>query len=144
MCLGFVAALTWYVASPTALAADATSAPQISWFGSMLELAFGLLVVGLLMLILFRFVAKRTNIQQRGTIQVIAARQLAPNKSVQVVEIGEKRYLLGVGEDVRLLAEVTESYLINGSETEHAFSNFLSQALSEIRQGRQDADDGDQ
>ncbi len=83
-------------------------------FGSpwpyLFNLAFALVIVIILVIILIRFLAKRANVQQRGSISVLAARQLAPNRSVQVVEVRGRRYLLGVADEITLIADVTDSF----------------------------------
>ncbi|GMA61554.1 hypothetical protein GCM10025859_19940 [Alicyclobacillus fastidiosus] len=104
---------------------------------AIINLVIALVVVVLLIVLLVRFLAKRANVQQRGAIQVIAARQLAPNRSVQVVEVGDKRYLIGVGEDVRLLAEVTDSYESFSPDADKAsFGQALGNALAELRRNQ--------
>ncbi|EPZ46250.1 FliO/MopB family protein [Alicyclobacillus acidoterrestris] len=106
-------------------------APGVHYY---INVVIALVVVVLMIVLLVRFLAKRTNVQQRGAIQVLAARQLAPNRSVQVVEVGEKRFLIGVGEDVSLLAEVTDSYEQGVAEQDpSSFGQALSSALAELR-----------
>ncbi len=91
-----------------------TAPSSLPGFGSpwpsLLNLFFALTIVIILVTVLIRFLAKRANVQQRGSISILAARQLAPNKSVQVVEVLGKRYLLGVAESVTFIADLTDGY----------------------------------
>ncbi|MFB5191441.1 FliO/MopB family protein [Alicyclobacillus fastidiosus] len=126
-----VRAVTNSTATSTSFATGTTAAHAI------INLVIALVVVVLLIVLLVRFLAKRANVQQRGAIQVIAARQLAPNRSVQVVEVGDKRYLIGVGEDVRMLAEVTDSYESLSPDVDKAsFGQALGSALAELRRNQ--------
>ncbi|GLG00573.1 hypothetical protein Alches_06120 [Alicyclobacillus hesperidum subsp. aegles] len=99
-----------------------------------MKLIVAFIVVLLLLVLLFRFLGRRVGVVQRGSIDVLAARQLAPNRSVQVVEVGQKRYLLGVGENVQLLADVTDSYTA-ASEVgaPGSFGGTLQEVLAELR-----------
>lgn len=94
--------------------ASTSPVSQPPGFGSpwpyLLNLFLALSVVVVLAIVLIRFLARRANIQQKGTISVLAARQLAPNKSIQVVEVGSKRYLLGVADEVTLIADVSDTF----------------------------------
>ncbi|GMA59018.1 hypothetical protein GCM10025858_35210 [Alicyclobacillus sacchari] len=99
-----------------------------------MKLIIAFIVVLLLLVLLFRFLGRRVGVVQRGSIQVIAARQLAPNRSVQVVEVGKKLYLLGVGENVQLLADVTDSYTVaSDAGAGGSFGTTLQQVLAELR-----------
>lgn len=129
-----LALLLWFVQVPFVQASTGDKSGMPSPTRSIVNVLIALAVVVLLMFLLFRFLAKRTNVSQKGMIQVIAARQLAPNRSIQVVEVGDKRYLLGVGEDVQLLADVTDTYeLAERNEERTSFGQALSSALADLR-----------
>lgn len=99
-----------------------------------LNLLVGFIVIVLLMIILFRFLGKRVGVQQRGTINIVAAKQVAPNRSIQVVEVGQKLYLLGVGENIELLADVTDTYdQQNGDIVDASLGQALQSTLAELR-----------
>lgn len=74
-----------------------------------LKMLFALVfVVGLLYAIL-RFVNKRNlQYQKNRLIQNHGGLSLGQQKSVQVLEIGNRFYLVGVGEDITLLKEITD------------------------------------
>lgn len=130
-----VAGLTFVAVTPTIFASQVTPGLQ-STATSVIDTVIALIIVLLLIGVLVRFLAKRANIQQRGAIQVVAARQLASNRSVQIVEVGSKRYLLGVGEDVTLLADVSDSYDSSGVIEESSLAESLSATLANLRQNR--------
>ncbi len=105
------------------------------------QLVVALAVILLLIAFLFRVLGKRTGIAARGQIEVVAARQVAPNKSVQVVRVGSRLYLIGVGEDVRLLADVTDEYprfQEELAEDPEGFGAALREALDRLREGRRE------
>ncbi|SIS90437.1 MULTISPECIES: FliO/MopB family protein [Alicyclobacillus] len=138
-------AVSVVLAAPqTAWAAKA--APLTSGGGwAYVQLVVALMVILLLIAVLFRVLGRRAGVAARGHIEVVAARQLAPNKSVQVVRVGDKLYLLGVGEDVRLLAEVTDAYPLERepldedtfAEVGGGFGGALREALDRVRERRQ-------
>jgi flagellar protein FliO/FliZ len=77
---------------------------------TVVELLLSLGLIIMFIIVLIRFLASRSQVQQRGAIQVLAARQLAPNKSIQVVDIQGRTLVVGVGNDVTLLADVSNSF----------------------------------
>lgn len=122
---------------PVVHAASSSTPIVMTGTGAYVKLIVAFVAILLIMVILFRLLGKRVGVQQRGTVQVIAARQLAPNRSIQVVEVGQRRYLLGVGEDVQLLADVTDSYDVQMAESNHAsFGQALTSAFADIRRNR--------
>lgn len=67
-----------------------------------------LFVLGLLLFVL-RFLNKRNlNYQQNSMIQNLGGQSLGAQKSVQLLQIGDKVYILGVGEDVQLLHVISD------------------------------------
>ena len=133
ICGAGLLALLWAMPAPQVLAASNSAVPA-SGAGAYVKLIVAFIVVLLLLVLLFRFLGRRVGVVQRGSIDVLAARQLAPNRSVQVVEVGQKRYLLGVGENVQLLADVTDSYTAASEVgTPGSFGGTLQQVLAELR-----------
>ncbi|WP_206830841.1 flagellar biosynthetic protein FliO [Alicyclobacillus fructus] len=107
------------------------------------QLVIALVVILLLIVLLFRVLGRRVAVASRGQIDVVAARQVAPNKSVQVVRVGGKLYLIGVGDDVRLLADVTDEYPdwvaeVPEPEDAEGFGAALREALDRLRERRRD------
>ena len=67
-----------------------------------------LFVLGLLLFVL-RFLNKRNlNYQQNSMIQNLGGQSLGAQKSVQLLQIGDKVYIVGVGEDVQLLHVISD------------------------------------
>jgi flagellar protein FliO/FliZ len=117
------------------------STPNPSPFGNpvviVLKLFLFLGVIIALAVLSIRFLAKKTQVVQKGAIQVLAARQVAPNKSVQVIEIQGKRYLIGVGDQISLLADVTQEFDAAADEVVEvapvSFGKVLSDSLAALR-----------
>lgn len=117
------------------------STPNPSPFGNpvviVLKLFLFLGVIIALAVLSIRFLAKKTQVVQKGAIQVLAARQVAPNRSVQVIDIQGKRYLIGVGDQISLLAEVTQEFEAATDEVEAqspmSFGKVLSDSLAALR-----------
>jgi flagellar protein FliO/FliZ len=64
------------------------------------------LIIGLF-LVIIRLIAKRNRLALPGRIvRTLGGTSLGPNKSVQVVEIGGAFYILGVGENIGLIAKI--------------------------------------
>src|SRR5690606_36997161 len=71
------------------------------WVIVVLVVLIGLIVV------LIRFLAARNKLWSGGgSLQVHAGLPLGQNKSMQVVEIGDTVYVIGVGENITLLDKV--------------------------------------
>ncbi|MBC8079436.1 MAG: flagellar biosynthetic protein FliO [Gorillibacterium sp.] len=74
----------------------------------LMVVIYMLIVVGLFFLII-RIVARKNRYSLPGrTIRSIGGAPLGQNKSVQIIEIGGIFYILGVGENVTLLAKVED------------------------------------
>lgn len=74
------------------------------------KMLFALLFVVGLLYTLLKFVNKRNlKYQKNRLIQNHGGISLGQQKSVQVLEIGNRFYLVGVGEDITLLKEITDA-----------------------------------
>lgn len=106
-----------------------------STYENIVQAIVAFVIVIVLILVVIRFLARRANITQRGDIRVVAARQLAPNRSVQVVDVHGRKFLLGVGNDITLLADVTDEMgdSMTNPEVELGFASSLSSAVEQIR-----------
>jgi flagellar protein FliO/FliZ len=121
--------------------AQAPLQTNLTGTGAYVELLVAFVVVLLLMGILFRFLGRRVGVQQRGSIQVVAAKQIAPNKSIQVISVGHHLYLVGVGENVELLADVTDTYdEVAMERATPSLGRALSSTLAELR--RRNSEEG--
>lgn len=68
-----------------------------------------LVVIIVLIVLLIRFLGRRNQTFMSGrSIRTLGALGLGPNKSMQVIEIGNSLYLIGVGENITLLDKITD------------------------------------
>lgn len=103
------------------------------------QLLLSLAVVLALAVVAIRYLAHRSRFSQTAAIQVLAARQVAPNRSVQVIEVHGRRYLIGVGDQVSLLADVTDHFPPAQREPQRSgggelFARVLSERMRRLRE----------
>jgi flagellar protein FliO/FliZ len=111
---------------------------------TLLQILIWLTVIIIMAVLLIRFLAHRTQVPQKGSIEVIAARQLAPNRSVQVIQIEHKKFLVGVADQITLLADVSDLF-VTDAESNHSvpsqpFAPVLAEALKTIKSRYSDAE----
>ncbi len=130
----------WLEASGVAAAGTKTPSPNSIISGgspgsSLFNLFLSLAVIIVLVVLTIRFLARKTLVKQTGSIEILAARQLAPNRFVEVIEVQGKRYLVGVGEQITLLADVSDSFDVQAGSSPDAYSfgQSLSDAIQSIR-----------
>ncbi|WP_099158108.1 flagellar biosynthetic protein FliO [Virgibacillus ndiopensis] len=81
---------------------------------TMIRMLFSLLIVLGLIYALLKFLNKRNKKFQKVTaLENLGGISVGPNKSIQIVRVGSKIYLVGVGENVEMLQEVTDQEVIN-------------------------------
>ncbi len=79
------------------------------FIGSLLTVFIVLLIIIGLIFLLVRFLASRTRNGLSGKgLRLLGGLVLGQNKSVQIVQLGEKVYIIGVGDDVRLIEKVKD------------------------------------
>lgn len=84
-----------------------------SFFVTFIQTIFALLLVLLLIYFLLKFLNKRNKIyQQVNALESIGGISVGANKSIQMIRIGEKVYLIGVGNNVEMLQEITDEVLL--------------------------------
>ncbi|MFC5463754.1 flagellar biosynthetic protein FliO [Lederbergia graminis] len=100
-----------------------TESDQLSiTFVDGLQMIFALIFVIAILYFLLRFINKRSqSFQQNRLIQNIGGTSLGGNKSIQIVKVGNQLFIVGVGEDITLLKEITdkeeyEAYLLQHNE----------------------------
>lgn len=75
----------------------------------VLKMLFALIFVIALLYFLLKFINKRTqSYQQTSLIQNLGGTALGGNRSLQMVRVGKRLFVLGVGEDIRLIKEVSD------------------------------------
>ncbi|WP_152392480.1 flagellar biosynthetic protein FliO [Paenibacillus guangzhouensis] len=94
------------------LALESDTGNNLSYSGAVMNIIWVLIVlVIIIFLIVFviRFLGqKNRNWSRNQAIRTLGAIGLAQNKSMQVVEIGDSIYIIGVGEDIRLIDKVSD------------------------------------
>ncbi|WP_048602487.1 flagellar biosynthetic protein FliO [Rubeoparvulum massiliense] len=85
-----------------------TGFQEISIGKMLFQLIGSLLLIVLLIYGVVKFIAVRTNLQPSTPFRLIGGINLGQNKSVQMVEINKQLYLLGVGNEIRLLDKITD------------------------------------
>lgn len=97
--------------------------PSFSLFPFFIKLIVSLVFIILLIYISLKFwVMKTKGMQSRGPFLVLGGCALGTNRSLQAVMIGKTIYLLGVGENVQLIRQVSA-----GEEYDLILSSFESQ-----------------
>ncbi|NLY80675.1 MAG: flagellar protein [Lysinibacillus sp.] len=73
------------------------------------KMLFALIFVLVLLVWVLKFINKKSlNFQQNNIVRNIGGLSLGSQKSVQILQIGHKLYIVGVGENVELIKEISE------------------------------------
>ncbi|WP_390216371.1 flagellar biosynthetic protein FliO [Halobacillus campisalis] len=87
--------------------ADSEENPSMIW--NIIKLIFALLLVLALIYGLLKFFNKRSKMFQKNrTMETLGGVTLAPNRSLQAVRIGNEVYVVGVGDSINLITEITD------------------------------------
>lgn len=137
-----------------------------SLFTSFLKMIVALLLVLGLIYVMLKFVNRRQQLfQQTQTLENLGGISVGQNKSIQVVRVGSKMYLIGVGDNVQLLKEVEDDEIKetlanrqvieplsfkqwfksllpmksnhNKTEAKDTFNHLLADELDKMKQNRQ-------
>lgn len=88
---------------------QANTSDSMNVFAVMLKVILYLIIIIGIFFIIIKALAQKNRRWYRGrTIKSIGGLMLAPNKSLQIVEVGHTLYLIGVGEDVRLIDKISD------------------------------------
>ncbi|MEQ6375337.1 flagellar biosynthetic protein FliO [Bacillaceae bacterium S4-13-56] len=83
------------------------SSPSLAW--TLVKMVFSLFFVLALIYFLLRFINKRNRIFSRvKTLENLGGLSLGTNRSIQIVRIANRYYVVGVGDNVDLLTEITD------------------------------------
>ncbi|MBD7936713.1 flagellar biosynthetic protein FliO [Cytobacillus sp. FSL K6-0265] len=89
------------------ITADTTDVGLSAW--DFIKMIFATVFVVALLYGLLKFVNKKSrSYKSTNVVNHLGGTALGQNRSVQVVKIGEKVYILGVGENVQLISEVAD------------------------------------
>jgi flagellar protein FliO/FliZ len=101
---------------PAADRSQDEAAVGLSWWDYTKTLLALLFVVGLLLALLKFINRKNRMFDQHRLMKNVGGLSLGQQKSIQLVVIGESYYLIGVGDEVRLLKEITDPNEIEALE----------------------------
>jgi len=80
----------------------------------IVKMFFALLLVLALIYVAIKFLGKRNNLfSQVKSLENLGGISLGPSRSIQIIRVGSKVYLIGVGENVELLEEITDQQIIH-------------------------------
>lgn len=80
-----------------------------SLFASFIKMIFALLLILGLIYVMLKFVNRHQQLfQQTQTLENLGGISVGQNKSIQVIRVGSKFYLIGVGDNVQLLKEIKD------------------------------------
>lgn len=77
-----------------------------SVLGSLL--LYTVLIVGLIYGLIKFLASRQRSLSNTGVVKVLGASSLGAQKSVQVIQVGDQVLVVGVGEDISLLTEITD------------------------------------
>lgn len=109
---------------------------------NFIKMIFALLLVLALIYFILTFVKKRNKLfSNNNVLESVSGISVGPNKSIQMIRIGSKVYLIGVGDNVEMLQEITDEEVIESllSEEEDAKSTSFIQSL--LNRRNKDSDD---
>jgi flagellar protein FliO/FliZ len=79
---------------------------------SLIQMVFALFLILILIYLLLKFLNKRNKLfNQVKALENLGGITVGPSKSIQVVRVGGKLYLIGVGENVQLLEEIVDEQM---------------------------------
>src|SRR5690625_3223067 len=85
---------------------------ETSFFFNVVKMVFALLLILALIFLLSKLMNKKNkNIQQLNVMENMGGISVGQNKSIQIVRIGASFYVIGVGENIELLKEITDENL---------------------------------
>lgn len=100
---------------------------------NVVKMIFALLLVLILIYVVVKLLSSRQKLNNRvHSLENLGGISVGHNKSIQIVRVGSKFYLVGVGDNVELLQEITEDDVIEtllqqeGGENESIGSYLLS------------------
>lgn len=141
---------------------DDTSNPSMFW--QIVKLIVGLVLVLGLVYFVLKLLGKRNGFnQQTNILRNVGGISVGANKSVQIIRVGSKYYLVGVGDNVELLQEVDDPETVEqlkeqraekdsdglpffskgknekaGKSSGESFNQLFARELKSIRKNRQD------
>ncbi|WP_158589590.1 MULTISPECIES: flagellar biosynthetic protein FliO [Clostridia] len=82
------------------------------WVSSVKVIIVLFLILGLIYLVLLFLKRKNALFSQANALENLGGISVGQNKSLQIIRLGNKYYLIGVGDNVELLQEINDASLI--------------------------------
>lgn len=137
-----------------------------SLFSSFVKMIFALILILGLIYIMLKFINRRHQLfQQTQSLENLGGISVGQNKSIQIIRVGSKFYLIGVGDNVQLLKEIEDEAMKEAlrnkqveeplsfkqwlktllplqtkqtkQDEENSFNNILVDELSKMKENRQ-------
>lgn len=119
------------------LNSQVTSSDTGNMFVNFLKLILALGLVLALIYLLLKLVNRKNKLFQRHhTLENMGGITLGPQKSMQVVRIGNQYYVVGVGDNVELLTEITDKKTIDELLAKEANAEFSTTSLIQSLTGK--------
>jgi flagellar protein FliO/FliZ len=84
---------------------ESQTSGDVLWM--IVRVFFALAFVGILIFFLVRFLSRKSgNFNSTRKLRIVAGIGLSPQKSMQIVEVGNKLYIVGVGNDIQVLDKI--------------------------------------
>ena len=114
-------------------------------FWDYVRIVFALLFVIVFLFALLKFINRKNRMfNQHELMKNIGGLSLGQNKSIQLVVIGETYFIVGVGDEVRLLKEITDAEEINVLENyfknndEQSPSNIVDKIMTMLKESKRE------
>lgn len=90
-----------------------TNSSNFSFFKSFIQMIFALLLILALIYVMVKILARKNQgLQESNIIENLGGLSLGQNKSLQLIRIGEQVMVLGVGDNIELLYEITDPNIL--------------------------------
>lgn len=121
-------------------AASSTNTMETSYYGQLLWVIVVLIAIIAAIVLLVRWLGRKNqHFFQKKAMRVVGGVGLGPSKSIQIVEIGSKLYILGVGEDINVIDTLADpeeiSLLMKQFELEGRETTTLFSTIETLRPG---------
>lgn len=122
-----------------------TDSLRSSYFGSIFSVVFVLIIIVICIVLLIRFLGRKNqSFFQKRTMRVIGGVGLGPSKSLQIVEVGSKLYILGIGDDVNRIDTLSDPEEIRAlvaqfereGTTEPSFANLITGVKNKLSKNK--------
>lgn len=101
--------------------------PDQSLFGMFVQLFLALAVIIIMIYALIKFIGKRSqSYQNNRMMQNIGGVHVGTNRSIQIIRVGKRILIVGVGESIQLLKEIDDE-----NEVEKILEDYVVQEVQE-------------